>query len=162
MKEMLRSLIVLAAGITMASPASAQVHILVRDDMTAVLHKVNEPDGLAKAQEQAARIGGDWRVLLANDQTCGGGAIWYASNGRERRYFVVKGRKTASEANIEAAGIARGFANGRQGWTAGALRTWFNKNAFADKSSTYVKVVERAVGVDRCHKDSDGSIGVRG
>jgi hypothetical protein len=146
------------------APAAAQLHIMVRDDTTAVLYKVNEPDGLTKVKEQAERIGGDWRVLLSDDQTCGGGAIWYASNGRERHYFVVKGRKTASEANVEAAGIARGFADGKQGWTAGALRTWYNKNAFARDSGGWVKAAEKTVGVDRCQPGMSrpGYTGVRG
>lgn len=91
----------LAFALLATSAASAQVSIMVRDDRTAVLHKVNEPDTYASVQAQAAKIGGPWRVLARNDTTCGGGAIWYASNGAARKYFLVTGKETASQANLE-------------------------------------------------------------
>lgn len=109
--------------------ALAQVNVLVRDDATGVVYKVNEPDGLNKAKEQAARMEGTWRTLLAEDRTCGGGAIWYASNRAERKYFLVTGKATSGEANIAAAKQARAFTQDKPAWIAGALRTWLNRNA---------------------------------
>ena len=145
-------------------PASAQVTILVNDAKTAVIYKVNEPDTLGLAKEQAARLGGTWRTLFSEDMTCGGGALWYASNGATRRYFHVNGRATVAEANAEAAKKARAFAASNLGWTAGSLRTYYNKNAYIPTAGPREKMVERTVGRDRCTHQflKNTTTGVRG
>lgn len=120
-------ILAVAVGLT-AAPASAQLHIMVRDDQNAVLYRVNNPNGMAELREQSARIKGDWRVLVSNECTPGAGALWVASNGPERKYFLVTGRKTTSEANVAAAEQARAYAKARKGWYAGAMRTWVNYN----------------------------------
>ncbi len=71
------------------------------------------------------------------------------------------GKPTASAANVAATDTARAFAKNKPGWTAGALRTWYNKNAFLPAADLNTKVAERVIGLDRCPTKT-GSIGVRG
>lgn len=141
----------------------AQVQILGREDKTEVVYSVNQPDGLASARTRAEEKGGSWSLVLQS-AICGHGAIWYASNGEERKYFVVVGKESTADANTEAAATARNYAKGRAGWHAGIMRVFVNENRYSLKPSLATGVVERWAGLDPCTKSDrkGGAVGVRG
>lgn len=143
---------------SIAWPATAQVSVIVRTDRTDLATEKNKPNTLELVRERAARKGGTWNTLLANDTTCGGGAVAIAYSMQDRRYFLVTGRKTAAEANTEAMRQASAFAKANKGWITTAGPSWFNKNAYRPGADGVEKIVENTVGMDRC-ADTDTNQG---
>ncbi len=154
-----------ALSAMVATPAIAQVSVMVRTDLTDLATEKNKPNTLKLVQERAAKAGGIWEVLLANDTTCGGGAVAIARSMRDRRYFLVVGKKTAAEANTEAMRQANEFAKANRGWITTAGPSWLNINAYSQSADGMEWVLENTAGMDRC-TDKGGhpgrAIGTRG
>lgn len=167
----MKRLIVTVLAASLALPASAQVSVMVRTDRTDLATEKNVPDSLAKVQKRAAAKGGTWDTLLANDTTCGGGAVAIAYAMGDRRYFLVTGKKSAAEANAQAMAKAKEFASARKGWITTAGPSWFNTNEYRQGAEGTEWVLEKLDMLDRCGKfveDSakrsppkQGSMGVR-
>ncbi len=66
----------------LANPVAAQVSVMVRTDRTDLATEKNVPNSLEKVQQRAAAKGGTWETLLANDTTCGGGAVAIAYSAK--------------------------------------------------------------------------------
>lgn len=166
----MKSLIIAMVLALFATPAEAQVSVMVRTDRTALATEKNVPNSLQKVQQRAAAKGGTWDTLLTNDTTCGVGAVAIAYTMGDRRYFLVTGKLTAGEANAEAMRQANDFAKANKGWITTAGPSWFNKNAYRKGADGIEWVLEETVGMDRCARVLDemkkrsplGQMGVRG
>ncbi|MBO9511678.1 hypothetical protein [Erythrobacter sp. A6_0] len=151
----MKRMLALALILPISCPATAQVSVMVRIDLTDLATEKNVPDSLEKVQERAAAIGGEWETLLANDTTCGGGAVAIARSMRDRRYFLVTGKKTAAEANTEAMREANEFVKANRGWITSAGPSWFNKNAYRQSADGMEWVLQETVGMNRCDMDTN-------
>lgn len=148
----MKSLFVAMFVALFATPAAAQVSVMVRTDRTDLATEKNVPNSLEKVQARAAAKGGTWDTLLANDTTCGGGAVAIAYTMGDRRYFLVTGKLTASEANAEAMRQANEFAKTSKGWITTAGPSWFNENEYRLGADGGEWVLQTLGGLDRCAK----------
>jgi hypothetical protein len=154
-----KSALFFSAMVAVSCPAVAQVSVMVRTDLTDLATEKNKPNTLGLVRQRAARQGGTWETLLANDITCGGGAVAIARSMRDRQYFLVIGKKTAAEANTEAMRQANVFAKANRGWITSAGPSWFNKNAYRQGADGTEWVLQETVGLDRCLNVSPGKGG---
>lgn len=146
--------------------AQAQLVVMGRMDRGDVVYSVNEADPVARAKARADLRGGAWEVV-GQSSACGYAAVWSASNGTERRYFVASGKATSTEASVAALNMAKAFVKGRTGWAPQIQRiNILNENRYSFKPSVKRDVVERMVGMESCFKPAPkvkkGYTGVRG
>ena len=168
MKYLLPAVLLAVAG----TAATAQVSVMVRTDRTDLATEKNVPDPLERVRKRVATKGGTWDTLLANDTTCGGGAVAIAYSMSDRRYFLVTGKKTATEANAEAMAKAREYAAARKGWITTAGPNWFNRNEYRVGADGIEWVLDKLDMLDPCQfrlpeaerrrQQRNGGPGVRG
>lgn len=102
------------------------VYVLTRQDRLDAVIVANKADGLRKAWDQATTRGGQWKLEVQDDK-CGYGAIYQATDGVNRVYVSVTGQPTGPEAAAEARKLADAQAKGRKGWMSEAVRYFSNK-----------------------------------